>query len=66
MDPRDLRRHKFIAAGRVYCRDRDLCVATENNCQGRTCVAIEFFYVAIEGVGCRSLLCYDIRFYVVT
>ena len=28
---------------------RDLCVAIENNCQGRTRVATKFFYVAIEG-----------------
>ena len=41
-------------------------VATENNYQGRTCVATEFFYVMIEGVGCRSFLYCDIRFYVVT
>ena len=30
------------------------------------CVATEFFYVAIEGVGCTSFLCRDIRFYVAT
>ena len=26
----------------------------------------EFFYVAEEGVGCRSFPCHDIRFYVAT
>ena len=27
---------------------------------------IKFFYVATKGVGCRSFLCRDIRFYVAT
>ena len=39
---------------------------TENNYQGKTRVTIEFFYVATEGVGCRSFLYCDIRFYVAT
>ena len=37
-----------------------LVVATENNYQGGTRVLTEFFYVATEGVGCRSFLCCDI------
>ena len=41
-------------------------VAIENNYQGRTRVATEFFYVETKGVGCRSFLCRDIRFYVTT
>ena len=41
-------------------------IATKNNYQGRTRVATKFFYVTTEGVGCRSFLCRNIRFYVTT
>ena len=39
-------------------------VETKNDYEGRTRVAIEFFYVATKGVGRRSFICRDIRFYV--
>ena len=41
-------------------------VVTENNYEGKTPIATEFFYVATEGIGCRSFPCRDISFYVAT